>query len=254
MESDEEKQNLKILFSKISGFSSNPFIFPLPNDSRRGLIGYTDRLSMSLLYSAYLQGIFPWFDESRDEPVLWWSPDPRFVLFPQNLHEPERLVRFLKHTPFTYTMDKAFEAVINGCSQAVRAGQNGTWIGKKIINAYGHLFQDGVAHSIEVWNGERLVGGFYGVLIGRIFFGESMFTLESNSAKSAFLLFVHAFRSAGGRLIDSQVYTDNIARFGGENISRDAFLHLENENLSVPLDKNLISVFYDTVEKESSLH
>lgn len=247
-----EHHYLRPLFTKLSGLDEEPNIFPMPDDSRRGLIGYTDDLSLSFLYAAYIQGVFPWFVEENDEPVLWWSPDPRFVLIPEELHEPERLSRFIKHSPYTYTFDKAFKEVILNCSKVERADQKGSWIGNKIIDAYTQMHLDGNAHSVEVWHNEKLVGGFYGVLIGRIFFGESMFTIEPNSAKSAFILFVKAFRKAGGKLIDSQVYTDNISRFGGKNISRLAFLHLEDENLFEQLTSDLKETFYQTVATFSS--
>lgn len=251
MENNQAEDRFQELFSKLTGSGSDFFIFPTQELNRRGLIGYTQEINMRLLYSAYLQGVFPWFNEYENEPVLWWSPDPRFVLIPEELHIPKSLAKFLKHSPFTYTMDKAFEQVITECSKAERPGQDGTWIGPKIIQAYCQLHKDGVAHSVEVWHDGNLAGGFYGVLIGRVFFGESMFSKESNTSKSAFIHFVRAFKNAGGKLIDSQVYTDNIARYGGKNISREAFLHYESEFLFEPLQEELSLSFYKTVEKNA---
>lgn len=206
-----------------------------------GIVAVSSQITTGLLKSAYYQGIFPWFNESEGESVLWWSPDPRFVILPDELHVPTRLARSLDKLPFTYTVDTCFERVVAECAAAKRVGQNGTWIGRKIFNAYCSFFDAGYAHSVEVWQADKLVGGFYGVLIGSVFCGESMFTKESNSAKSAFVRFAHAFFECGGGLIDSQVYTDNMARYGGKNISRSAFLRLERELLFKPLKADVWS-------------
>lgn len=222
-----------------------PVIFPPPGKDGGGIVAVTERLDRDILYSAYLQGVFPWYNEARGEPVAWWSPDPRFVLLPEEFRVPRRLARFVRHTPYEYTMDADFEAVINGCASAGRSGREETWIGPAMVRAYCDLFRAGLAHSVEAWRGGRLAGGFYGVLVGQVFFGESMFTLEADSAKSALVLFVEAFRCCGGRLVDSQVYTDNIARFGGRNISRTAFLRLERDFLSRPLSRPLGEAFAD---------
>ncbi|MCI1207971.1 MAG: leucyl/phenylalanyl-tRNA--protein transferase [Treponema sp.] len=220
-----------------------PVKFPEPEDSRRGIVGYSEEIPAELLYSAYLQGIFPWFNEDKGDPVLWWNPDPRFVLQVENFHIPSRLVRFLKHTPYFYTMDRDFESVIRGCAEMKRRNQQGTWLSPTMINAYCSLHALGIAHSVEAWYDDDLAGGFYGVLIGRVFFGESMFTKRSDSSKSAFVRFVQIFMECGGRLVDSQVYTDNIARFGARNISRNAFLYLEQELLFTPLEEDLNKAF-----------
>ncbi|MBO5137182.1 MAG: leucyl/phenylalanyl-tRNA--protein transferase [Spirochaetaceae bacterium] len=212
-------------------FSFSPVLFPAPQSSGHEIVAVTEFLDRDILYSAYLQGIFPWYNQDQGEPVAWWSLDPRFVLFPEELHIPARLARFLRHTPYSYTIDKAFKQVIENCAKIKREGQNGSWIGSQMQEAYCDLHSIGVAHSIEAWKNNQLAGGFYGVQIGSVFFGESMFTLMPNSAKSAFVLFVQAFKECGGGLIDSQIYTDNIARFGGKNISRTAFLHLEKQLL-----------------------
>lgn len=218
--------------------SVNEFIqFPDPEFSHKGIVAYGGNLSPGVLRSAYLQGIFPWYSEG--EPILWWSPDPRFVLFPEELHVPSRLKRFMKNCPFTFTMDKCFENVITECALVKRNGQNSTWILPEIIEAYKEFYYAGYAHSFEAWKDGELAGGFYGVLIGRVFFGESMFCRISEASKCALCHFVPIFQQAGGKLIDSQVYTDNIARFGGRNISRTAFLRYEDSfltgNLETPL-------------------
>lgn len=216
--------------------------FPRP-EKRQSVCCISKDMHLQLLYSAYMQGIFPWFNEDDGDPILWHSPDPRFCLTMENLHIPKSISKFLKHTPYTYTMDKDFSSVIKNCSTMFRPDQDGTWIGPKIIDAYNKFHEAGFAHSVEVYHDNNLVGGFYGVLIGSVFCGESMFTLESNSSKSAFVLFAKAFEECGGKLIDSQVYTDNIARYGATNISREAFLRLEREFLFKPLKKDLKSVF-----------
>jgi leucyl/phenylalanyl-tRNA---protein transferase len=217
--------------------------FPVNDSDRRGLLGYTDDITPSLVFSAYLQGIFPWYNEDEGDPALWWCPDPRFVLPAEDLHVPRSIDRFLKHTPYTYTMDKAFCDVMKGCAAMERPGQDGTWIGKQMLAVYGELSERGIAHSVEVWHEGRLAGGLYGVLVGQVFCGESMFTIEDNSSKGAFVLFARAFIRCGGKLIDSQVYTDNLARYGAYNISRSAFLRIENELLPGKLSGNLRKTF-----------
>ena len=209
------------------------FQFPPPEKADDGLVAVGGNLSLGMLYSAYLQGIFPWFNE--EDPILWWSPDPRFVLFPEELHVPKSLRRVLNQNVFEFSMDKAFESVISSCAAAKRVGQKGTWIRPDMIEGYIALHKSGIAHSVEAYLDGKLAGGFYGVLIGSVFFGESMFTHIENASKAAFCTFVEAFRKAGGKLIDSQIYTDHIARFGGRNISRSAFLRYEKDYLEEPL-------------------
>ncbi|MBQ1662752.1 MAG: leucyl/phenylalanyl-tRNA--protein transferase [Treponema sp.] len=154
----------------------------------------------------------------------------------------------MKHSPYTYTMDRDFRSVIEGCREVSREDQSGTWIGDKIIRAYCELHEVGIAHSFEVWHGEKLVGGFYGELLGSVFCGESMFTLESDSSKSAFALFARAFKKCGGKLIDCQAYTDNMARYGAVEISRSSFRSLEIKYLNIPLAKDLRRQFEEDVK------
>ena len=234
-------------------FDFQPILFPPPEEARQGIVAVTDTLSTDLLYSAYLQGIFPWFNEDAGEPVVWWSPDPRFVLFPEEFHLPARLKRFLNHTPFRYSFDQAFRQVITACARVKRPGQDGTWIGPAMIEAYCDLFRCGAAHSVEVWRGNTLVGGLYGVLVGQVFFGESMFSLEPETSKSALALFVDAFRNCGGKLIDCQVYTSNLARFGARNISRTAFLRLEKDFLPEALSADLKRQFEEIASAVTSV-
>ena len=215
------------------------FEFPSLEDDTDGIVCVGGNLSPGMLISAYLQGIFPWY--TKDSPILWWSPDPRFVLFPEELHIPKSLQKFIKKNKklllegdknaFSFSTDCAFEQVITNCSSVERKDQDGTWILQEMIDAYCDLHELGFAHSYETWQNGKLVGGFYGVEIGKIFFGESMFALVPEASKVAFVRFAKSFIERGGKLIDSQVYTDNIARFGGRNISRQAFLKLESEYL-----------------------
>lgn len=215
------------------------FEFASPEDTGLDIVGMGGALSADMLLSAYLQGVFPWY--GRDDPVLWWSPDPRFILMPEELHTPSRLARTMKKNPaqFVYTMNRSFTEVITACAAVKREAGDGTWIGPDIIEVYTEFHRMGFAHSFEVWQNNTLCGGFYGVLIGQVFFGESMFSLISDASKCALVRFVDNFKHCGGKLIDSQVYTDHIARFGGKNISRTAFLHLEELYLHKPLEKDL---------------
>ena len=233
----------------------NPnLIIPLPEpsiderDKTFGVCMVTEDIDLQVLYSAYVQGIFPWFNEDDGDPVIWCSPDPRFCIWTDDLHISRSIDRFLKHSPYTYTMDRDFRRVIEGCREVSREDQSGTWIGDKIIRAYCELHEVGIAHSFEVWHGEKLVGGFYGELLGSVFCGESMFTLESDSSKSAFALFARAFKKCGGKLIDCQAYTDNMARYGAVEISRSSFRSLEIKYLNIPLAKDLRRQFEEDVK------
>ncbi len=218
------------------------FQFPPFEDGDDGVIAFGGNLSPGMLLSAYMQGIFPWYNEA--ENPVWWSPNPRFVLLPNELHIPTRLKRTLKSAAFSYSMNECFLEVIQNCAIAKREGQDGTWILDEVIKAYTELHRLGFAHSFEVWqtnsNGEKiLAGGFYGVLLGQVFCGESMFSLVPDASKCAFVHFVKNFITCGGSLIDSQVYTDHLARFGAKNISRDAFLRLEQAFLTKNLIKDI---------------
>jgi leucyl/phenylalanyl-tRNA--protein transferase len=180
-------------------------------------------LSPGMIVSAYTQGIFPWFNE--DDPLYWQSPDPRFVITPESFHVPSRLSRVIRQGKFDITADREFERVITWCSAITRDDQDGSWITDDMAEAFIRLHRLGIAHSVEAWKDGHLVGGLYGVQIGAVFFGESMFTRVSDASKTAFAVFADAFfNRMGGALIDSQVYTDHIARFGGMNISRLAYL------------------------------
>lgn len=204
---------------------------PLESASPEGIVGAGGNLSPGMLLSAYRQGIFPWY--APGEPILWWSPDPRAVVLPGTLHVPTSMRRVLRRRRFALTIDRAFEQVIGACATADR-DHDGTWITDEMIDAYVRLHRLGYAHSVEAWHGSRLVGGLYGVGLGAAFFGESMFSHVSNASKAAFIPFARALFHSGVRLIDSQVYTDHMARLGAVDIPRRRFISLLKEALSVP--------------------
>lgn len=199
----------------------------------------TENIPLHLLYWGYRQGVFPWFDEDSGSPVLWQCPNDRYVIHPDKLHVPESLKKQMKKNLFTFTMDKEFRLVMEKCRSQARPDQFGTWIGKKMIEAYTNFHKAGYAHSIEAWQDGKLVGGFYGILIGSVFFGESMFTDISGSSKEAFVRFAEAFEKAGGKLIDCQMETENMARYKGENISRAEYLRELKNAIDVPLNGKL---------------
>ncbi len=174
-----------------------------------------------MLLSAYRQGLFPWYSEG--EPILWWSPDPRFVLFPDNLHVSKSMIRTFKRNRFRYTIDTSFEKVIKACGSVERKGQDSTWITEEIIEGYLALFTLGFAHSVEVWREGELVGGLYGVSLGSLFFGESMFHLVPDASKAGYILFVRALQRLGFSLVDCQVFTPHLTSLGAQNISRREF-------------------------------
>jgi leucyl/phenylalanyl-tRNA--protein transferase len=177
-------------------------------------------LSPQRLLHAYRRGIFPWY--GAGEPILWWSPDPRTVLFPEEMHVGRTLRKTLRKAPFDVTADTAFERVLEGCS-APRPDQDGTWITPDMKRAYAMLHALGVAHSVESWAGDRLVGGLYGVALGRVFFGESMFSRVGDASKVAFVHLVRQLSAWGFGLIDCQMRTPLLAAFGAREISRREF-------------------------------
>lgn len=205
-------------------------VFP-PADQAdpNGLVAVGGNLSPGVLLSAYTQGVFPWYSE--DEPLLWWSPDPRFVLFPRELHVPKSLRRVLNKNRFRFTLDHAFEEVITACSVAPRRGQGGTWITDDMITGYHRLHALGYAHSLEVWDGEKLAGGLYGVSLGGMFFGESMFARVSDASKAGFVTLVRVLEERGFDCIDCQMYTSHLDRFGARDFPRSAFLELLGRSL-----------------------
>jgi leucyl/phenylalanyl-tRNA---protein transferase len=199
------------------------FQFPAVNSATSdGIVCWGGNLSPGMLISAYRRGIFPWYGE--DEPILWWSPDPRFVVLPETFHVPARAARELRKDRFTLSLDGAFPDVIRACSTVPRKGQNGTWILPEMVEAYIELHRLGFAHSVEVWENEALAGGLYGVSLGSAFFGESMFSLASGASKFGFLSFAAFMFAEGFEFIDSQVHTDYLASMGGVLIPRREYL------------------------------
>lgn len=186
-----------------------------------GLLAAGGGLSVRRLVEAYSRGCFPWYSEG--EPVLWWSPDPRMVLVPGELHVPRSLARRLRRGDFTLTADLAFADVMAGCAQP-REDQAGTWITAEMVQAYRALHAAGHAHSIEAWQDGLLVGGLYGVALGRAFFGESMFTRVPDASKAALVTLVAQLQRWSFGIVDCQMATEHLARFGAHEVPRAAFL------------------------------
>ncbi|MEF8793074.1 leucyl/phenylalanyl-tRNA--protein transferase [Thiohalorhabdus sp.] len=202
-------------------------VFPDPEQaaSPEGIVAIGGDLNVGRLVQAYRQGIFPWYNEY--EPILWWSPDPRLVLYPGQLHVGRSLRKRLKRTAVGITFDTDFAGVIRGCAEPRGDGPEGagTWLDPQMIQAYRRLHAHGLAHSVEAWDeAGNLVGGLYGVALGRVFFGESMFTRVTDASKGAFVHGVRTLADHGYRLIDCQVYSDHLARFGAVEIPRSRFL------------------------------
>ena len=209
-----------------------PDAFPAIGNSMEepnGLIAAGGDLSTLRLLAAYERGIFPWYEEGQ--PVLWWSPDPRCVIYPDKVHIPRRLARTISTTPFTLTANRAFEAVIDGCASP-RRYTDATWITSAMRQAYVGLHTQGYAHSAEAWDGDSLVGGIYGVVMGRIFFGESMFSRARDASKILLVKLAQALQQAGFYCIDCQLPSPHLFSLGAELIPRDRFLALLPEYCS----------------------
>lgn len=192
--------------------------------SSEGLLAYGGDLSVERLILAYSKGIFPWYE--KGEPILWWSPNPRFVLYPEDLKVSKSLSKTIKSNEFQITMNKAFREVMISCAQAKRKGQRGTWINTEMIESYCKLHELGFATSIEVWQNNNLAGGLYGVdLKNGVFCGESMFSKVSNASKVGFVTFVE---NNNFKLIDCQLHTKHLENFGAKYISRNSFIKLLN--------------------------
>lgn len=195
------------------------------SDCSQDIVALGGSLTPEMLISAYREGVFPWYNE--EDPIIWWSPDPRFVLYPEKFHVSGSLRKFLarniREGTFRFTLDHAFAQVIQGCAQSYRPGQEGTWITQKMRESYLELHRLGYAHSVECWYEDRLAGGLYGVALGGCFYGESMFTRLSNASKSALVALVFWLREQGFGLIDCQQRTEHLSRFGAEPIPRKVF-------------------------------
>ncbi|UAY52934.1 leucyl/phenylalanyl-tRNA--protein transferase [Ferruginibacter albus] len=205
--------------------SPTSFEFPdVSSAEEDGLLAIGGDLSIERLLLAYKNGIFPWYNE--DEPIQWWCPDPRFVLFPNELKISKSMRNVLKKNNFSFTINKDFKQVVTNCQSIKRKEQEGTWISKPIVDAYTKLHEQGYAHSAETWYNNELVGGLYGIRLGKIFFGESMFSKMPNTSKFAFIRYVQHLKKENVCLIDCQVYTPHLESLGARMVNRNDFMSL----------------------------
>lgn len=195
---------------------------PVSQAEPDGLVAIGGDLSPERLMLAYRSGIFPWFNE--DEPIMWYSPNPRSILLPENLHISGTLKSLLKQNKYEVRYNTDFRGVIGNCRQAPRVGQDGTWISQEMQDAYIRLYELGQATSVEVWREEKLVGGIYGIDLGHVFCGESMFSLESNTSKIALVTLVQDIQKRGGILFDCQVHSSHVESMGAVEIPREEFV------------------------------
>jgi leucyl/phenylalanyl-tRNA--protein transferase len=227
---------------------SRRLAFPSPYlADEDGLLAVGGDLREQRLLLAYSQGIFPWYVEGY--PILWWSPDPRLVLFPHELHVSRSLGQVIRKGIYKVTIDTAFEEVIRHCASAPRKGEKGTWITKEMQKAYVRLHRSGHAHSVESWYEGQLAGGLYGVALGGIFFGESMFTRKSDASKVAFVKFAETLRLWDFSVIDCQMRTGHLMRLGAREIPRAEFMRLLSDALRLPARRGRWS--FDTVRSAS---
>jgi len=195
---------------------------PVEMADEDGLLAIGGDLDTERLLLAYRNGIFPWYNEG--EPICWWSPDPRFVLYPSELKVSNSMRTVLNNGKFRFSTDRAFTQVIQNCKTVTRKGQDGTWISPAVQKAYTILHEQGYAHSAETWLDGKLVGGLYGIKLGNIFFGESMFSREKNASKFAFIKYVQLLQKEDLQLVDCQVYTGHLESLGARMISRERFV------------------------------
>lgn len=212
---------------------SDALSFPPPRlATREGLLAVGGDLSTERLLMAYRQGIFPWYEEG--EPILWWSPDPRLVLYPHEIHLSRSLRKILQRNVFEVTADRAFDEVIAQCARVRTENGQGTWIGREMVAGYRRLHTEGYAHSVEAWHQGQLAGGLYGVSLGGSFFGESMFTRVSNASKVALAALTSHLLQHGFDVIDCQMTTRHMVRFGAREIPRSRFLRELKKSLRKP--------------------
>lgn len=207
----------------------NEISFPDPElyDGHEGIIAFGGDLSVERIWFAYQHGIFPWYNPG--EEILWWCPDPRFVLFPDEIKVSKSMKKILNRSTFTFSENKNFRDVIKNCQAVSRKGQSGTWLSDELMMAFIMLHEYGLAKSIEVWQNDELVGGFYGLQIGNIFCGESMFAKVSNASKAGFIHFVETHRNEL-ELIDCQSHTDHLESLGARMIPKREFLKILHKN------------------------
>jgi len=201
---------------------------PVGLAERNGILAVGGDLSSARLIEAYRSGIFPWYSDG--DPIIWWSPDPRFVLFPDELYVSKTMRQVLRRNLFRVTCDADFPGVIRGCRDP-RKKEQGTWITDEMMEAYIRLHEGGVAHSVEAWQDGVLAGGLYGISLGRCFFGESMFTRAPNASKAAFITLVRRLGELGYVVVDCQVYTSHLESLGARHISRDEYIELLHAGL-----------------------
>jgi leucyl/phenylalanyl-tRNA--protein transferase len=209
---------------------SNEISFPDPNllESESGVMATGGDLSPERLYFAYQLGLFPWYNPG--EEILWWCPDPRFVLFPKDLKISKSMRKIMRDEVFTFTENKCFREVIEECKNTFRKDQDGTWLSDELVNSIVKLHEAGIAKSIEVWQNDQLVGGFYGIQIGKIFCGESMFAKVSNASKAGFIYFIQN-QKENLELIDCQIHSVHLESLGATMISKKDYLNrLKNNN------------------------
>jgi len=204
------------------------FFPPLQMAEEDGLLAIGGDLGTERLLLAYRSGIFPWYNE--DEPICWWSPDPRFVLYPAELKVSNSMKTVLQNGKYRFTINRAFTQVIQNCKTVTRNGQDGTWISPAMQKAYTTLHELGYAHSAETWQDGELVGGLYGIRLGKIFFGESMFSLKSNASKFAFINYVRYLQKEDVQLIDCQLHTNHLESLGARMIPREDFVEMLTAN------------------------
>ncbi|MBC9797559.1 leucyl/phenylalanyl-tRNA--protein transferase [Sinomicrobium weinanense] len=201
---------------------------PVSKTSDVGIIAVGGDLSVERLLLAYKSGIFPWFE--KGSPILWWSPDPRMVLFPEELKISRSMRKIMNKEVFTVTLNRNFRAVIQACAETGRKGQKGTWITDDMIASYCKLHELGHAISVEVWQGDTLAGGVYGIDLGHVFCGESMFTRVSNASKVGFITLVEKLKREKYKLVDCQVYTSHLDSLGAREIPREDFIKILKES------------------------
>lgn len=210
--------------------------FPDPNQAEKdGLVAVGGNLSPEFLLAAYTKGIFPWFNDG--EPILWWSPDPRMVLFPPNFKQSASLKQSIRNRGYKVMTDKNFRQVITSCSKTERKGQKGTWITDDMIEAYVRLHEIGYAHSFETYHDNRLIGGLYGISLGKAFFGESMFFLERDASKVALFYLNELMLKWDFHFIDVQQSTTHLRSLGAKDIPRNVFLEMLDKSMKYPTKK-----------------
>jgi leucyl/phenylalanyl-tRNA--protein transferase len=200
------------------------FFPPVSEADYDGILAIGGDLSPERLQLAYKSGIFPWFEE--DDPIIWWSPNPRMVLFPEELIVSKSMRNILNRDVFTVTFNQNFREVISNCQKIKRDGQNGTWITNEMTEAYCKLHDLGIAKSVEVWQNEELVGGLYGIDMGHVFCGESMFSIVSNASKVAFIALVNHLKKENYKLLDCQVHNPHLESLGCREIDREEFMKI----------------------------